>query len=330
MKNNQKLLPRISVNKGDFALIQDKDKVYLLEVESASKKIVTGTLDKDRSVEPKVVEVSAHSVVANLGAKPLVGKSAYGVSIEPFVKTVDEPHVGSVDFYVKLKKEELSTLKKTLDYCFTSLKKKGYEVKDIDIEFRPKRGRYSGMYKFNPKTNDKIIFRIHSYTENLKYVLFHEFGHHIWYRHLKTKERAKWIKLYNRYTKIENISKELVAELKEDFLDKARADKYFDVKDWYSMVAEEHVDVAKEIIGLIYSTYHMDSDNLHDLIFNQDLDEIESMWPNYKLIDSNFEVILTDYATLNVKEFFAEAVAFHYAGMKVPKTLQKLLKVTVR
>jgi hypothetical protein len=62
----------------------------------------------------------------------------------------------------------------------------------------------------------------------------------------------------------------------------------------------------------------------------EDFDTIKGLWPTDDLHSTELNPIITEYAAKNVAETFAEALALHMTGAKLPKIVTSLVSDTLQ
>lgn len=273
-------------------------------------------------------EVPVKDVVAVLGKKPRFG-NAYGCKIEPFLKTVEHGHWGSLHFFIRMADADKEKLKTSLNTVAKKLQRNGLSgFMPIDIEIRNPMGRWAGSYKFFPKEGERDTMKLHPKTwDQPDYLLYHEAGHGVWFRLMSKKAKAAWIELYHAYVKVAECNPRTVRTLKTDFC-KQDTER---VQDFRGQLDENDALVFDACIDHITSTHSLSVDHLNTLILSGRGAIVGSLWPTIQVLHTDYEYPISDYASTRPEEFFAEAFAYHFTGtQKLPDRIAKLLEKTLQ
>ena len=266
-------------------------------------------------------------VFANLGKTPPYVGSVNGVSLERYFRS-SEAVTGDVHWFFKPEKEARQALHKALDVVYGKLKKrKLHTIFPMDIHVMLAKGKYSGLYhKFKDGTS-RITLRPKPAdydTSSLDYVVAHECGHGVWYDILTDKHRAKWIQLYHKSVKVERISKDTMNKVREWFEPNEATGGY--ISTIRGQLEEDLIPIYDAIIDHLSVHHSLDVDHLDTLIQSNDFD---MTWLPSVVYVSDIDTHITEYATKNVEEFFAEAFAFYITGKVLPKDVTSLLTETI-
>lgn len=312
-----------------YVIGNDGKSNFLMQVSSVGDDTVYGHLDKGRAYAPKQAEFSMRNIVAVLGLNPPPG-NAYGCLIEPFRRTIQHDLWGNVHLHRKLSKEERINLKKALTDVGRLLEKKklaGFiEAGNLETEIRPPKGRYTGMYHYVIKKGedqDRMVLRPKEGVP-MDYVIAHESGHGVWYRLMNDALKAKWVKLYHSYTKMQEFAPHDIRKLRDNYIKDS-----VPVKEFRGQLPEEQVLLFDNLISGLRSNTRLTVKHLDLLADNGALKTIEDMWPLH-VEDSDFEIALTEYGTTNPEEFFAESFAYWLLGRVLPKRVGSYMENTVK
>ena len=289
-----------------------------------NRAVLDATLADD---EPKHIEYDESTLIANLGTKPRVGGSAFGVKIEPFISSVASKY-GEMLFFRKLEDKEKKALKSALRKTYDRMIESSLNVFPFTtMRILPKRGKYAGCYKFRRKMSD-VWDSVELFPETFEdvkyneYVLFHEYAHAVWYKMLDVRYKARWIKMYHKRLDLSNILKDRLEPMLDELLQFAG-----NLSDFYKEQDDENRLVFREVLAH-YKRYHkMDSYSL-DILHVEDTEKFASMWPKRAtLVESKPD--LSEYSMTKPEEFFAEAFAFYMTGRSMPKDITKLMDKTL-
>ena len=96
--------------------------------------------------------------------------------------------------------------------------------------------------------------------------------------------------------------------------------------DFKSTLAEEEALAYKWILRTIQSVHGLSVKELDFLFEAGMLDDIKKLWPVRTIPRKELEPIVSEYATKNYKELFAETFAFYFTKKKLPEPLKRLLE----
>lgn len=319
----------MEIKQGVYVIGNDGKKNWLMQVSSVNDGMVYGHLDSNRAYAPQQGEFMLKQIVAVLGDKPAPG-SAYGCTIEPFCRTLVHPEWGNVHWHLQMPKTEKLALKNALD----SVAKKLNRAKlfafvaegALELEVRPPKGRYTGMYHYKIKNGenlDRMILRPKMGVP-MDYVVAHESGHGVWYRLLTPSQHARWIRLYHSYTKMQEFEPHHLRKLRDDYI----ADSV-PVRDFRGQLEEAQVLLFDNLISTLCGNTRLTTRHLDVLAETASLETIKESWPTH-IEDSDFEIAVTEYGTNNPEEFFAETFAYWLLGQKLPKRVQAAMDNTVK
>jgi len=325
-----------SVSKNDYVVGHDgsdnKKKTFLFKVESVSKGIATGVVEKDCHLKARrfTVEVPIKNIIVNLGADPHRG-TAYGHDISVLYRgRRTHDFFGPLYWFYSPSDESKKELMAAFDKAAKVLErnKLGFlaDVQTCIWEIVPANGeKYAGMYR-RSKNPEKSPHRFHIRPEIMPssewtYVIFHELGHHLHYEYVTGKKlNAQWVQLYNTTIAVTSIKKEKSQELLDGLLSQEDPPSAFK-----SNLSEEDTLIYKLILKNISQQHGVTVKEL-DILFEADYkDEIKGVWPLRGLNKKDLAPLITEYSTKSYKELFAEAVAYRLTGKKMPSAVESLL-----
>ncbi len=317
----------MQVAQGDYIILKVADRPALAKVSAvpaAGKKgAYKATLCKEKDTAKKTVlpvEFSLNEVQANMGRHPPVG-TVYGQKVEPLVKTRSSKFWEEIRIYKHLSDKDEAELVSELSAAYNRLVKFRLGNIKIELEIRQESGKYSGMYFFCPREeNDIMWIKPAQNFEGMRYDVYHEYGHGVWYRMMKPSQRLAWVKLYHEYVGLQEVTAADLEEIREEVEAAGSINAFVKAAD------EQTQLIFKAAMRQISQVHGLGKKHL-DLAITQG-ESIEDFWPvNLEL--SEKEVIVTDYARKNPEELFAESFAHHVAGRKIPKKIQELLDLTL-
>jgi hypothetical protein len=307
---------------GDYVLLQvQRGKQDLVRIIKASDGSCKGTLIKEGEDNP-AFEFKATEIVANLGHSPRVG-DVYGVKIEPLRERLGESSFwGEIRLYVDLDDRQKKRLKKGMQAARDVLERRKLPVVAIDTEIRNPHGKYAGYYKHKPKAEaDILCFRPDEEFSNLEYVICHEYGHGIWFRHMTPKQRMSWINMFHDAVILSKVNKKDLANI----LDGLKTNG--DLSSYMKECDEETLRIMRAIVRHIKQVHDLDRKHFElALITGEDVDVY---WPSVIEV-SEKNVLVSTYAQKSPEELFAESFGLFCSGKKLPKKVGELLDRTLR
>ena len=317
--------------KNDYIVANDGKRNWLVQVTSVSDTAIYGHLEKDRELGAKDAQFTHSQVVANLGPNPPHG-SVFGCKVEPFWKTLMHEDWGKVFTFHRPKKEDWQSLSKALSKAYRILKANGctefMDTGNLNLYWYGKpRGKYSGMYHYktvqgNPA--DRMILAPKN-LEALVYVVLHEAAHGVWCRQLDSSIHAKWVKLYHSYMKEVRHTGEQLIKLKKEFIKDSLS-----VEAFATNIGDDTVhELFQNCIAIVRRKTSLSVRAIDLLAESGNLDILEANWPSV-IEDTVSEVAVSEYATTCPEEFFAESMAFHLSGFKLPKRVAAAVAHTLK
>lgn len=313
----------IPVNKDDYILVRvgSKMKLCMAHMPKRGVAYVVETMHTD---DPQTVEY-ASGIVANLGTKLPEGK-AFGVDLFAY-QTDIETKIGTIKSFRETSDTERKALRiaarKTLE-ILTERKLDHLVLPVTSMELYNAKGKYAGMYQVSfrdGKPTDKIKFfpKIITDIQYNIYVMCHELGHALWYKHVNEQKRADWLEAYDTMNKVSRVKKEQLADLYQRLLQSNMT-----VKEFAKDVDEDDAMTFREALFFLKKHHKLGIPEI-DLLLNENSQMLHGIWPTSASV-SRTETLMGDYATKSVQELFAEACAFTWTGKEIPKQFASLLK----
>lgn len=315
----------------DIVIAKVADKNFLLKVANFKGDAVTGEIATVASDKVESITFLPEDIVANLGKKPVNG-TAYGIKIEIFNKYLTTD-LGKIALFCKLG-ESKKHIKKAYNNVHSKLEKLGLLgfSYTLDLEVREKNGKMAGMYttvKNIDNANDRLTIYLDAASADLEGTLFHESGHGIWNRLLvKESLKAKWIESYSAYIEDQMISDK---ELKKHFADLKASGNSFSAYSKYIKSEGDELEfmVMKFILKYFKEIRRLSLKDIDDLVA-YDFDTLKELWPQkISSVGKIKENPISEYAMKNVQEYFCECFRLHCGGLKLPKSVRKLMEKTI-
>jgi hypothetical protein len=279
--------------------------------------------------EREIIEsIEYKNILANLGSNPSTG-SVFGQRIEILRKAQNSP-LGRMLIFREMTKPEKSALVKGIKSCVKKMESKGWgnllDSLDRFVVKDPK-GRYAGLYKVD---KNGITIELHPKEislENCRYIVFHELGHHVWYKRLSDVKKGKWVELFNKYATINPVDEDSVIEEATSMFDS------ISITDYIDSVEPEYADICHSMLSTVCEYYSITYESLEQLHSLYKTQKKKQKWLDLfssdvikVVISTRDEHPISEYGSKKVEECFAEAFAFHMEGKKLPSEFQTLIE----
>ena len=321
--------PMMHIQKDSYVIVRQGNKHFLcLAINPERNRAVIDKTLADE--EHQTIEYDENNLVANLGLNPKAGSVAFGVKINPYISSVDSKY-GPMHFFRVLEDLEKKALKSALRRTYDAMLEKNLNIFPLgSIKFFPKKGNYAGMYHIKRSMSEFTdgidlfpdTFTDRSYNE---YVLYHEYGHAVWFRMVPASYKARWIKLYHKRLELNSILKDRLESMLGELMEFTGT-----FKEFYKELEDESQDrlVFREVLSH-YKRYHKLDGRSLEILWLEDSEKFASMWPKRTtIVESRPD--LSEYSMKNPDEFFAEAFAFHMTGKTMPKDITKAMEKTLK
>lgn len=286
-------------------------------------------LEKDVHIEPKYVEITKKQVVLNLGQKPH-GGVAYGCDIHTlYQKTLSlesgiDLHLFST-FDEKLEEQAGIGMNKALKRM--KAHGLGFVASGLPLVFEvyKKNKAYAGLFRFGKKNSRICLFNSTEHSEISDYIFLHELGHAVDAYLLTSADlRAKWVNLYIQSIKPCRMTLQEVRALY------SRIKSAGSLSDWKASFDEETKQQPNLVLRAIKQAHKVLPRDMDNLIRAGDFSAIKALWPSEDLRSTDLAPIVTEYATVNTKELFAEAFSHHLLDKKLPKNVTSLVEESIQ
>jgi hypothetical protein len=325
------------ISKGDyFVARQDQGKDYLAKaLEDSHGKAVEAVLEKNCHIQGMrhTFTQALSDVVVVLGSNPYPGK-VYGFDVGALHrKRLTHDKFGDVHFFYKPEKQVLDDLRDSMTRVATKLNKQGlgFLIDNVVYEVMPYNGsgKYAGMFIRSKKADvqDRIQIRPEIMpASEYDYVWYHEIGHrlHLTFCHSSKKLNAQWLKLFSTSIKALTIKKDKSQQLLDMLIDGQEPPS-----DFKRGLDEEDALAFKWIIRTIQQINGLSIKDLDTLFEAEMKDEITKVWPVRSISHKELAPIVSEYATVNFKELFAECFAFYMTKKKLPDPIVKLMEKSI-
>lgn len=326
----------------DYLLLNVDDKPQLAQVLNVGDKkrrknqaILESGIEGD---DPVKVEFVPKDIVANLGSQPRRGSKVYGVDIQLFEDTIAAKGFPFEIFsYREMSDKDEENFLKALYQAkkiLTKHKAKDWMASVERMVIKPKTGKYAGYYKMKNIKGGGAADEIGLHPENfdfkseLLFLIMHEMSHGIWYRQVSSPIRAKWTRLFAKRAVLSRSTQDSMLSLFSIVSSIFKETSTFsEVRKQLKAEYDEENRLFGEVLSHVRKVWHLDVEEMEALML-KDSKKFFSLWPTVSdLTDWKYDV--SEYATKNVKEFFAESMAYYLTGTKLPVDVSKFCKRTL-
>lgn len=310
----------MNFEKGDFIIVKPElSKPMLVRAVECNGKKSRGITEKSFVLgKPEYITFSAKKeVIANLGHDPKPG-SAFGVKVQPLKETLQTNAFGDIQVFLDLSEDFKKLLLKRLFKMKKHLGNNGVHSLEFTLELRPKKGKWAGYYTSGKGIERMTLMPSDDWdTEMIDYVVAHEHGHAWWSQRMSDKRKLRWVKKYHDLVKVQEAFDKELNQMLDDIVTVG------DIRSYSKDIDADTKEVLKSVFAYVKRVHKLTPKHLNALILNQD--DVSAMWPSSTQIGKP-EVYLTEYATTNPEELFAETFAYHMVGKKIPKDLAALME----
>lgn len=345
----------IEVKKGEYCIanVSDKDanggskgapKMVLFKVTGSTGdgREVHGRVERNPHIKEVTVSAQRNEVLLNLGKHPKPGK-VYGFDLGRLYLGSREHHAfGEFHFFTNPEEKTTESLWNSLDTVSEKLTKHrlaGLLELPCVFEVVPKHGKHSGLYT-HPKNLEKTPAQLsisvgeeileHASIGNYTYVVLHELGHLMHFQCLAEypKLNAQWVELFSSTIGPTYVEAERCLEIGKTLL----ANTEMGLRGFHSEADEDTKGDLKLILKWLREIKGVTSKEI-DLLLQADTKSatkaFKANWPVVDIMSKGLKPVITEYATVNYRETFAEAFAFYMCGKKLPAEVTELVEKSI-
>lgn len=300
--------------------------LFLGKITAVQGNIVSGYIEKNSHIpkQRKLFEIATKDIALDLGPKPYPG-SVHKFDTSHLYTGHKKIHdfFGELHFFYVPEKETGKVLMQAFDKAAAILQKAKMPAPEHTVwEINPKemKGKWAGFYAHS-KNYLKMPHRLSIKPESMPtvisefvYVILHEYAHWLHANCIRrVKVNAAWIRLFNTSIKPQTIDKEMSKRLLESLIGGQERPT-----DFRGQLEEEERNAFNWIVRNIGQDHAVGIKELNLLFEADDMDSIKDLWPKRSLNKKELAPIVTEYATKNYHELFAEAFAYIMMKRKLP------------
>lgn len=321
-------VPHLRIEPEDYFIVNHKGKNRLcIKLAGGHRGVLENTMMLD---EPETITYEPEQVVCNLGKNPK--PDTYGkVKVRPYIKTIESKRFGPIHVCTKVDKKGLTALSKAMHFVADWYEKHATLafLPLHAVYLYPTHGKYAGMYYAKSKGVD-ITDEIHLFPKTFedvdynKYVIAHEFAHGLFHRCVPKDIRTRWLRLYQKRLKLSKVKQKQLEDLWES------VSAYDGGLSAYKKEIADDQDslILKEVLGYFRRNHRMSEQDM-DMMLTHDSESLQELWPSAAVLTEERPDI-SEYSLKNYHEFFAEAIAYHISGKKVPKDVLNGIEYTLK
>lgn len=272
-------------------------------------------------------EISRKSILCIVGPKPTSGH-AYGIDLSNVYRTsVPVEKFGTLRYYCAPEKSVRKALKSAFVVAANKLEaQKLYAIFDEQVIYSVRAMRNAGMY-YAGNEEKKIPHRIEldptrTTIEDLPHCILHEIGHY-YFNKLDSDWQFKWVNLYAKYVKMDRFASRDMKALRDNFIHSGLSFVEFKKE-----LDEPEQTYFKLVQKHLQKCFKLNPKQLQ-LLYEENPEVVLSKFPSSTL-KVEYETLVSEYATKNYHELFAESFAFYLEGKKLPKVIKDLIVNTIR
>mgnify|MGYP003402399308 FL=1 len=328
------------VSEGDYVVVMSEGstpaarKHDIWRVSTVKPDSIVARIEKVPHISPITSEFDHSSVLVNLGSNPPAGV-VYGYNMAERYRGAKTVESGiELHAFTKVSRERMDKLRlsfKRIHGRLDKLKLAWLLDENVVYELRGRRGRWAGSFQRSKdvqKRPHRICYYLDVEVTSNDYLILHEMGHLVeatLYEYPKL--WAAWQKIYNKTVIPAVVDKKVSNELLESLV--ALGDEA-SIREWNSSLEEDAKPSARAVLRWIRQNRRVRPHDLDTLLIACEWDEVRSLWPD-DTIETKHEIdpVVSEYATINCSELFAEAWAFKLTGIKLPKKVDALVDKTM-
>jgi hypothetical protein len=326
------------VQEKDYVVVKtsNSDTISLARVNNIAGNVLHCNLMKDSHIIGlrKEIEVPRKHVVAVIDPDdPRPGRVFGCDTSEIYRGKKSHPEVGPLYFFYKPAPEVGEKIVKAFDKSVKILANAGLDF-IIDPskavwEIHPFNGeKYCGMYKRSRKPEKNphrfIIKPEMMPATEWTYVVMHEYAHHLHSEFVTSRKlNGSWVKLYNTSILVKDVDAKQCRRILDNLLAQEAQPS-----DFKGQLDEGDALAFKWILKVIRTQHKLSIKELDTLFAAEFFDDIQDVWPE-KVTMNDLNPLVTEYATKNYRELFAESFAYYMTGKSLPKAVTALLEKSI-
>ncbi len=320
-------------SKNDYLIVEVDGKLHFGSVLSKGNLLLEKGIEKDETTEQ--LSFKKKDVRANLGTNPPRGKSVFGITINPFLRSEVHPRFGQMNFYTDIDPKDEDRLVKRMNRLWKTLKENkciaAYPLTSINL--------YAG--KKNPFTYAQKVAKNSDVTRNLNlylqdyrdkdymdHTLASVAARAVWACQVPEDIQLRWTKLYHKYLTLRTLDQKQLNNVLDSINDYFRETENATLASYQKeRCDEEDIIVLKAILRHILQIHKINTKKL-DRLFMRDPEFAASLFPT-QVEMSLPKASVSAAAEKSVEDLFCECMAFHFRGAKLSKTFRKYVKLTL-
>lgn len=317
----------ISYQDGDYLVIEQLGKARLVKAVGSKlllkdpDSVKYGDFDTDIHVEDE-------HVLANLGQRPANAGKVFGATIEPILAVRQVESYGDVYFTRRMNKEERKQVLSSIVRVSAAYRELGvFPDKPFNtFVLQPRTSGMAGLYKYHstPEKPDELALFPESFADKkiTDYYTAHELAHGLYFTRLLPEDKSLWVEAYDENIEKAKCGSNTLISIREGLKEIGQVSAYKRQAD------EREVQALGVILKRIARVHKLQPRHIDDLLKSGS--SLKKIWPTDPIELSSKAVLVTDYANKSPEELFAEVMAYHMIGDKIPKTLKALLMDTLK
>lgn len=317
-----------------------KESKHVVRVTKVLESSILGNEVKTAHYRAGHIEIQKSDICFNLGPGEHDFKLADTTLSEDFTRhTTEHEFFGRINWSFVPEEAVEKQVMKAYNLTAKFLKANALEgIRDLPVvqEVYHKAKKYAGYYKSSKNLGKAPGFMrfspTHKTLESISassYVVAHEVGHIIDIQVLakRPKLKAKWLELYHETVSPVYADKDTLKEL----LESLKASENLSAFRAQVKSDEEKLEIVKAIFDYLKRAHGLSAFDVDVILLAEDPAKLDQYWPrSSSCFTRSLKPSVSQYATENVKELFAESFAFYVAGMKLPKAVKDLMEESLQ
>lgn len=318
----------------DYLIIQIDKKKYFGMAYSKGKLLLESSATSD---DPETVRFKSENIIANLGQNPVNGK-VFGVDVTVYQRDLKaEGWPVPIHVYRELGKKEPKIVVKAFKKAQSIMAEQDCFVWSTSlkaIKLIPNSGKMQGSYSHKNGKEGPMDTLTCSATDltnsaELTELVLHESCHGIWFRQVPRDYRARWSALFNKRSIVNRTTQDELDTLADVIIEFAKTgSRLAEIMKELKSENPDELDALKEVISYVKKIHHIDKEEFEALAVAKP-EKFKELWPEVADF-STFKADVTEYATTNVKEFFAESMTYYLLDRSLPKDVKSACKHTLK
>lgn len=323
----------IRYGKNDYLIVCVDGKNHFGSVMSKGNLLLEKGIEKDETTEQ--LSFKKKDVVANLGTNPIRGKTVYGITINPFLRSEIHPRFGQMNFYTDVDQKDEERLVKRMNKIWKTLKDNkciaAYPLTSINL-YAGKKNPF--VYSQKLTKEQDVVRNVNLFLQDYKdkdyvdHTLASIAARAVWANQVPEDIQLRWTKLYHKYLTLKTLDQKQINSILDSINEYFQETENATISSYQKeRCDEEDIIVLKAILRHINQIHKINVKKL-DRLFMREPEFASKLFPT-QVEMSLPKATVSLAAEKSVEDLFCECMAFHFRGVKLSKTFRKYVKLTL-